>query len=57
MKKKYYLDCSFLANKRSIASLSQLKLVDSKRLTRKIGIISISNFIKIKKAIKNLSNS
>ena len=48
---KYYFEFKFQQNKSSVAILSQIKLFDSKRLDRKIGKISLENFIQLKKQL------
>ena len=49
---KYYFHFNF-EGEGSIAILSQLKLISSKRLLRKIGMISGEDFAKIRRIIKN----
>jgi mRNA interferase MazF len=48
---KYYFEFSFKETKQSVAILSQIKLVDSKRLDRKIGKMNQSDFDKLKKEL------
>jgi len=50
---KYHFEFIFL-NKRSFAILSQIRLIDSKRISRKIGYISIGDFKLIKQKIKEI---
>jgi len=50
----YSFDLRWKKNK---AILSQLKLIDSKRLIRKIWVISKENFLELKKAVLELINS
>ena len=51
---KYYFPFKFIDEKESVAILSQLKFIDSRRLDRKIGKMSIEDHKKLKKAIKQL---
>lgn len=51
---KYYFAFSFLQGIESVAILSQLKLVDAKRLERKIGMISQSDFHSLNKTVIDL---
>lgn len=51
---KYYLKLGKVDNKKASAIISQIRLIDTKRLTNKIGIINKKKFEKIKKAVKNL---
>jgi len=51
---KYYYSFSFIENITSCANLSQLRLVDSQRLVRKIGNISTEDSIKLKEKLKEL---
>lgn len=48
---KYYFEFEHDKNRRSTANLSQLRLVDSKRLKYQIGSISENDFMEIKKRI------
>ena len=41
-------------NRQSVALLSQLRLLDAKRLERKIGMVSTQEYSRIKKAIEDL---
>lgn len=49
---KYYYQFEF-GKETSVAILSQLRLISSKRLLRKIGMISKSDFIKIKNTVRS----
>jgi mRNA interferase MazF len=51
---KYYFRFSFLPDKNSVALISQLKLIDAKRLGRKIGYMKKIDFIKLKSIIKQI---
>lgn len=51
---KYYYKFAFL-NKNNTAILSQLRLLDSKRLVDKMGVMEEGDFLKIKKAINKLT--
>lgn len=48
---KYYFGFESRENHISVANLSQLRLIDSKRLKYQIGLISEENFIELKKRI------
>lgn len=50
----YYFSFSFVETVRSTANLSQLRLVDARRLSRKIGEISQEEFVKLTKQLKAL---
>lgn len=50
---KYHFEFIFL-NKKSFAILSQIRLIDSKRISRKIGYISVDDFKSIKQKIKEI---
>lgn len=55
MKSGKFYEQIFLDDKiNRIAILSQLRMIDAKRLTGKIGIISLGNYIAIQKAVTNL---
>lgn len=57
-KKEWKFYYSFLLNwKENKAILSQLKLIDSKRLIRKIWVIEKEKFLEIKKSVLELVNS
>jgi mRNA interferase MazF len=49
---KYYYHFVF-GNETSAAIVSQLRLISSKRLLRKIGMISESDFVRIKKIVRS----
>lgn len=51
---KYYFSFSFLPDITSMAILSQVRLIDSKRLTRHIGIIEENDFRELNKKFKSL---
>jgi len=53
---RYYFTFSFTKGKKSAAILSQLRLLDSKRLMNKIGMISEEDFVELKKRICALVN-
>ena len=50
----FYFHFSFVEGVDSVAILSQLKLVDSKRLERKIGVMEKENFSKLKESVRAL---
>ena len=49
-----YSGFSFVENIKSTANLSQLRLVDARRLSRKIGEISQEEFVQLTKQLKAL---
>ena len=51
---KYYLKIGKVDNKNASVIISQIRLIDTKRLTNKIGIINEKKFAKIRKAVKHL---
>lgn len=51
---KYYLKLGRVDNKNASVIISQIRLIDTKRLTNKIGFIDKKKFMEIIKAIKNL---
>lgn len=51
---KYYYPFCFTKQKESVALLSQLKLIDAKRLQRKIGMMNREDFEKMSKKITEL---
>jgi len=53
---KYYFEFNFKEKKNSVAILSQIKLIDSKRLDRKIGKINQNDFVKLKKQLLGILN-
>lgn len=50
---KYYFPV-LSGNKKAVAILSQIRLIDKKRLQNKVGVISENEFLKIKKAISEI---
>lgn len=53
-KNKYYFEFSFGKGNKSVAILSQIRLIDAKRLSYKIGVISEKDFNEVKEKLKNL---
>ena len=53
-KSKYYFSFSFRENQLSTANLSQVRLIDSKRLQYKIGDIHEKDFVKVKEKLRQL---
>ncbi len=51
---KYYFKFNFINEIISIAILSQLKLIDAHRLSRHIGSISETDYVKLKEKLRNL---
>ncbi len=51
---KYYFKFSFNPDKHSVAIISQLRLIDAKRLLYKIGDISEDDFVALKQKIRQL---
>ena len=51
---RYYYAFSFVEGIISLAILSQIKLIDAKRLARHVGIMKVDDFEKIKKNLKEL---
>jgi mRNA interferase MazF len=51
---KYYYSFSFVKNIISLAILSQIRLIDAKRLVRKVGDIKEEDFKNVKKKLKEL---
>jgi len=49
---QYYFEFEFIENKKSVAILSQMRILDSKRLLNKIGMINKDDFKELKKRIK-----
>lgn len=49
---KYYYSFSFIENIVSLAILSQIKLIDAKRLVRKVGDMKEEDFENVKKKLK-----
>jgi len=50
----YYYSFSFIENVVSLAILSQIRLIDAKRLGRQIGNIKEDDFVKLNKKLKDL---
>lgn len=53
-RKKYYFAFKFIKREVSVAVLSQLRLIDARRLSYKIGEIAAADFIILKQKIKAL---
>ena len=51
---KFYYNVGLIENKNAFAILSQVRLIDTKRLENKIGYININKLYEIKKAIWSL---
>ncbi|MFA5997465.1 MAG: type II toxin-antitoxin system PemK/MazF family toxin [Candidatus Paceibacterota bacterium] len=51
---QYYYSFSFLPEVTSLAILSQIRLIDAKRLSRHVGTISEGDFEELKKKLKAL---
>jgi len=51
---RYYYEFSFVEDIMSLAILSQMKLIDAKRLARHVGIMKEDDFEKLKKKLKEL---
>ncbi len=51
---KYYLKVGKIKNKKASVILSQIRLLDTKRLVNKLGKLEKKKFEEIKKAVKNL---
>lgn len=51
---RFYMNIGYIKNSEASAILSQIRLVDTKRLIKKIDKIDIVTFTKVKDAIKNL---
>lgn len=51
---KYYFKFSFNSDEQSIAIISQLRLIDAKRLLYKIGDINEKDFLALKQKIRQL---
>ena len=52
--KSYYFRFSFMRNVESVAILSQIRLIDSRRLARKVGFISNQDLLRLKEKFKAL---
>ncbi len=51
---KYYFSFSFISNVQSVAILSQIRLIDAKRLGRHIGVMTEDQFRELTKKLKAL---
>ena len=51
---KYYLPFIFIKGIKSVAILSQIRLIDARRLARHIGIMGDSDFQKLTKRLKEI---
>ena len=51
---KYYIKTGKIKNKEASVIISQIRLIDTKRLSNKIGILDKEKFGIIKKAVRNL---
>ena len=51
---KFFFEIPNSGGKKAIALLSQLKLMDGKRLTKKIGILDKTIYVELKKAITDI---
>ena len=51
---KYYLPFTFIDEVKSVAILSQIRLIDARRLARHIGIMAESDFQELTKRLKAL---
>jgi len=51
---RYYYPFSFIADTDSIAILSQIRLIDARRLSRHIGTMAETDFRKLKEKLKAL---
>ena len=51
---KYYFSFSFISNVQSVAILSQIRLIDAKRLGRHIGVMAEDQFRELTKKLKAL---
>lgn len=51
---RYYYEFSFIEGAISLAILSQIKLIDAKRLIRQIGVMKEDEFKKLTKKLKDL---
>jgi mRNA interferase MazF len=50
----YYIPLGKICNKNSFAIISQIRLIDTKRLVNKIGIIDKKLFSSVRKAVKDI---
>jgi mRNA-degrading endonuclease toxin of MazEF toxin-antitoxin module len=53
-KNPYHFDVGLVEDRQAFAILSQIKLIDTKRLINKMGYIDQDKFEAIKKAVKNI---
>ena len=51
---RYYFDFSFIINVKSVAILSQIRLIDARRLSRNIGVMHNDEFVKLIAKLKAL---
>ena len=51
---RYYFTFSFIKNIKSIAILSQIRLIDAKRLSRHIGVVPDEDFTELTRKLKAL---
>ena len=51
---KYYFSFSFISNVQSVAILSQIRLIDAKRLGRHIGVMTENDFLELTRKLKAL---
>jgi len=51
---RYYFEFEFIKDKKSVALLSQMRNMDTKRLLNKIGKIKKDDFIELKKRLKKI---
>ena len=51
---KYYMRTGKIKNKEASVIISQIRLIDTKRLSNKIGILNKEKFEEIRKAVRNL---
>jgi mRNA-degrading endonuclease toxin of MazEF toxin-antitoxin module len=50
----YHIPVGLIADKKAVAIISQLRLIDVKRLDQKIAVLDIHTFDKIRKAVKKI---
>lgn len=51
---KYYISCEIGDGISRMAIISQIRLIDSKRLIDKLGVMTEKTYLEIKKAIKDM---
>lgn len=51
---KYYVTATLLSGEASSCIISQIRLIDCKRLGGKVGIITTDSFVQIRKAVKDM---